>query len=84
MSAEYDDLPEAVKRKGRTFAEVNVAWLRGPRTAAGVVSPDDSEQTARAMFAAVIGTQLFARSRSNIALYDSLINGYCAVGLLQA
>ncbi len=27
MAAEYDDLPEAVKKEIQTFADVNVAWL---------------------------------------------------------
>src|SRR5580693_3968412 len=27
MAAEYDDLPESVKKEVQTFADVNVAWL---------------------------------------------------------
>ncbi len=84
MAAEYDDLPEQVKREVSTFADVNVAWLSGLLTAAGVVGPEQSEQRARAIFAAVAGAQLFARSRSDIALYDSVIDGYRAAGLLPA
>ncbi len=84
MAAEYDDLPEAVKREVQTFADVNVAWLSRLLSAAAVVSAGESEQRARAIFAAVAGAQLMARSRSDIALYDSLIDGYRAAGLLPA
>jgi TetR/AcrR family transcriptional regulator, transcriptional repressor for nem operon len=82
MAAEYDDLPEAVKREVQTFGDVNVAWLSRLLSAAAVVSARESEQRARAVFAAVAGAQLIARSRSDIALYDSLIDGYRAAGLL--
>ena len=84
MGAEYDDLPEEVKKEVRTFADVNVAWLRKVLSAAKVVSPKMSELRAQAIFAAVGGAQLMARSRSDIALYDALIRGYRAAGLLPA
>jgi TetR/AcrR family transcriptional repressor of nem operon len=84
MAAEYDDLPEAVKKEVQTFADVNVAWLAKVLIAAGVVSPEKSEPRARAIFAAVAGAQLMARSRSDIALYDSLIDSYRAAGLFPA
>ncbi len=84
MAAEYDDLPEAVKREVQTFGDVNVAWLSTLLSAAALVGARESEQRARAIFAAVAGAQLIARSRSDIALYDSLIDGYRAAGLLPA
>jgi TetR/AcrR family transcriptional repressor of nem operon len=82
MGAEYDDLPEPVKKEVQIFADVNVAWLKKVLTATKVVSPKDSEQRARAIFAAVSGAQLMARSRADIALYDALIEGYGKAGLL--
>jgi len=84
MAAEYDDLPEAVKKEVQAFADVNVAWLRSVLAAAGLVRPEESEQRARAIFAAVAGAQLIARSRSDISLYDTLIDGYRVAGLLPA
>jgi TetR/AcrR family transcriptional regulator, transcriptional repressor for nem operon len=84
MAAEYDDLPDAVKQEVQAFADVNVAWLCRLLTAAGMVSAEESAPRARAIFAAVAGAQLIARSRSDIALYDSLIDGYRAAGLLPA
>lgn len=84
MAAEYDDLPEAVKKEVQTFADVNVAWLSKALSAAAVVCPDESERRARAIFAAVAGAQLIARSRSDLSLYDSLIESYRVAGLLPA
>ena len=84
MAAEYDDLPEPVKKEVQTFADVNIAWLGRVLTAAGLVSPEESEQRARAIFAAVAGAQLMARSRSDISLYDALIDSYRVAGLLPA
>ena len=84
MAAEYDDLPEAVKKEVQTFADVNVAWLGKVLSAAAVVNSGESEQRARAIFAAVAGAQLMARSRSDISLFDSLIESYRLAGLLPA
>ena len=84
MAAEYDDLPEVVKKEVQTFADVNVTWLSKVLSAAKAVSPKKSEQRARAIFAAVGGAQLMARSRSDISLYDALIDSYRAAGLLPA
>src|ERR1700720_3766379 len=84
MAAEYDDLPEAVKKEVQTFADVNVAWLSKVLSAAKVVNPKKSEPRARAIFAAVGGAQLMARSRSDLSLYDALINSYRVAGLLPA
>jgi TetR/AcrR family transcriptional regulator, transcriptional repressor for nem operon len=84
MSAEYDDLPELVKKEVRTFADVNVDWLGRVLVAAELTKADESEARARAIFAAVAGAQLLARGRSDIALFDELIRSYSAAGLLPA
>ncbi|WP_128596969.1 TetR/AcrR family transcriptional regulator [Paraburkholderia kirstenboschensis] len=84
MAAESDDLPEAVMKEVYTFADVNVAWLGKVLSAAAVVSTAESEGRARAIFAAVAGAQLIARSRSDISLYDALIESYRVTGLLPA
>ncbi len=82
MAAESDDLPAVVMQEVKTFADVNVAWLGKVLTAARVVSPVESEARARAIFAAIAGAQLIARSRGDIAVYDDLIASYRAAGLL--
>ena len=84
MAAEYDDLPEAVKREVQAFADVNVAWLSRVLATTRAVGPEESELRARAIFAAVAGAQLLARSRCDLSLFDALIEGYRAAGLLPA
>jgi TetR/AcrR family transcriptional regulator, transcriptional repressor for nem operon len=64
--------------------EVNVAWLATTLQGAGVVDSSTSEMRARAIYAAVAGAQLVARSHSDVAVYDSLIAGYREAGLLPA
>src|ERR1700712_1140282 len=76
MSAEHDDLPVSVTSEIQTFSDVNVAWLEKRLGEAGIVGPADIGDRARAIFAAVAGAQLMARSRSDIALFDTLINSY--------
>jgi len=82
MATEYDELPAAVLKEVQAFADVNVAWLSKELTAAKLVEPGEAEARARAIYAAVAGAQIVARSRSNISLFDSLIDGYRAAGLL--
>jgi TetR/AcrR family transcriptional repressor of nem operon len=84
MSAEYDDLPEPVKKEVLAFADVNVAWLTRVLSAATEMNADESEQRARAIFAAVAGAQLMARSRSDISVFDALIDSYRGAGLVPA
>ena len=84
MTAEYADLPEAVKDEVLKFADVNVAWLSRALTAAGTVKTVDREGRARAIYAAVAGAQLMARGRADISMFDSLIENYRASGLLLA
>ena len=82
MAAEYDDLPDPVKKEVQIFADINVAWLSKQLIEAGVVGLTESEARARAIFAAVAGAQLLARSRSDIGLFDGLIASYRGAGLL--
>src|SRR5215475_10549735 len=42
MSAQFDDLPDAVKREVQVFADVNIAWLKKMLVAAKVVGPREA------------------------------------------
>ena len=84
MAAEIDDLPEPVKVEVRAFADVNVAWIKRMLTKGRFIATKEAEARARAIFSAVAGAQLMARSRSDIALYDTLIAAYRTAGLLPA
>ena len=76
MAAEYDDLPQQVKVEVQRFADVNIEWLIRALIAAGKADPTTSEARARAVFASIVGAQLFARSRGDISLYDQAIESY--------
>jgi TetR/AcrR family transcriptional repressor of nem operon len=82
MATEYDALPQQVLKEVQSFADVNTAWLRDQLVAAKQVEPKDGETRARAIYAAVAGAQIIARSRSDINLFDSLVRSYQETGLL--
>ena len=84
MTAEYDDLPDPVKAEVLAFTEVNVAWLKKVLVAGNTLSNVEAENRAQAIFAAVAGAQLMARGRSNITLFDTLINNYRVAGLIPS
>ncbi|MBC7730908.1 MAG: TetR/AcrR family transcriptional regulator [Bacteriovorax sp.] len=84
MGAETDDLPAAVAAQIKLFADVNIAWLSELLVAAKLSKPKTATDRARAIFAAVVGAQLLARSRSDIALFDSVVETYRTSGLLPA
>ena len=82
MSAELDDLPEEVKTEVLAFADVNVKWLAKALMSVGSLDVEQSHRRARAIFAAISGAQLTARSRSDIAIFDSLVETYRESGLI--
>lgn len=84
MSAQFDDLPDVVKTEVQAFTDVNVAWLKKTLIAAKIATPKEAEKRARAIYSGIVGAQLMARSRADIKLYDSLMEGYRAAGLLPA
>jgi TetR/AcrR family transcriptional repressor of nem operon len=81
MAAEYDDLPDTVKTEVQAFADVNIAWLTRMLAAASF-SESNCETKARAIFAAVAGAQLMARSRADLSLFDALIASFTESGLI--
>ncbi len=85
MAAEYDDLPEAVKIEVKAFADLNVAWLAKVLSAAGTAGPPAMlKQRAHAVFAAISGAQLAARSRGDIGVFDGIVESYRIAGLIPA
>jgi TetR/AcrR family transcriptional repressor of nem operon len=85
MAAEHDDLPDAVKAQVQAFADVNIDWLSRILAEAELgATPRAKARRARAIFAAISGAQLIARSRDDIALYDEIIASYCSTGLIPA
>ena len=84
MAAKYDDLPETVQREVQAFADVNVVWLSRILARAHLFDPKDADTRARAIYAAVAGAQLMARSRADLPMFDALIGSYRQAGLLPA
>jgi TetR/AcrR family transcriptional repressor of nem operon len=82
LSAQFDDLPELVKKEVQSFANVNIAWLRKTLVAAKLAPPKDAEKRASAIYSGIVGAQLMARSRADITLYDNLIETYRTAGLI--
>ena len=82
LATDCDALPEPVLKEVQAFADVNTAWLRRQLVAAELVRPNDGEARARAVYAAVAGAQIVARSRSDVNLFDALIESYRDAGLL--
>jgi TetR/AcrR family transcriptional repressor of nem operon len=83
MATEYDELPAPVLKGVQAFADVNVTWLSKQLAAAGIGSPRSVEARARAIYTAVAGAQMISRSRSDITVFDALIESYRAAGLLR-
>jgi len=82
MGAEYDDLPVPVIAEVQRFTEVNVSWLAETVVDAKIANSDEALSRARAIYAAIAGAQLLARSRADVSLFDQAIASYRSVGLL--
>jgi TetR/AcrR family transcriptional repressor of nem operon len=66
------------------FSEMNVRWLikvlslgKSARVATKAI-----QRRALAIFAAIEGAQLVARSRGDVSAYDEIVEAYRAAGLL--
>ena len=82
MAAEFKELPEEVRIEVVKFGEMNVDWLvkvllLGQSDGAGAI-----KRRALAIFAAVEGAQLIARSRGDATVYDAIIETYRESALL--
>lgn len=82
MAAEYEDLPEQVMSEVRAFADVNVNWLAEVLADLGWSDAHDRERRARAIYTAVAGAQLIARTRADIQQFDDLMLSYQEAGLI--
>jgi TetR/AcrR family transcriptional repressor of nem operon len=84
MAAEHKELPDEVRAQVVKFSEMNVGWLAkalslgdGP-----AVHPDTTRRRALAIFAAIEGAQLVARSRDDVTVYEDIVETYRTAGLL--
>lgn len=84
MAAEYEDLPDEVTAEVRAFADINVAWLVQVLEDAGWGDTRSRERRARAIYTAVVGAQLIARTHADIHQFDDLIASYKESGLIPS
>lgn len=83
MAAEYSQLPEEVREEVVKYTALNVRWLSAVLAKLDAkADPAGIERRSLAIFAAVEGAQLVARSREDVAAYDAIIDGYRDNGLL--
>lgn len=84
MAAEYEDLPEEVKTEVQAFVDANVAWLSQMLSEKGGGDAESYQKHALAIYTAVAGAQLIARTRQDIELFDQLMMTYQQTGLFPA
>ncbi|MGE7990300.1 TetR/AcrR family transcriptional regulator [Pseudomonas sp. NPDC089554] len=84
MAAEYEDLPDPVSKEVKAFADVNVRWLAQVLAEGANGDVQDFERRARAIYTAIAGAQLIARTRADIDLFDDLVLSYREAGLIPA
>lgn len=82
MAAEYEDLPQEVKAEVQAFVDANVVWLSQMLSEKGGGDSEDYKKHALAIYTAVAGAQLIARTRQDIELFDELMATYQQAGLI--
>lgn len=82
MAAEYEDLPEEVKLEVQAFVDANVQWLTNILCEMKPNCREDNAKHALAIYTAVAGAQLIARTHHSINIFDELIMTYEKSGLI--
>jgi TetR/AcrR family transcriptional repressor of nem operon len=82
LAAEHKELPEEVRAEVVSFGEMNEDWIARALAQSSGASTDGHLERARAIFAAIEGAQLVARSRGDVSVYEGIIATYTSVGLL--
>jgi TetR/AcrR family transcriptional repressor of nem operon len=84
MAAEHKELPIEVRAEVVKFSEMNVQWLVKVLSLGNSarVATKAMRRRALAIFAAIEGAQLVARSRGDVFVYDKIVAAYRSAGLL--
>jgi TetR/AcrR family transcriptional repressor of nem operon len=84
MAAEHDELPAEVRAEVVKFSEMNVHWLVQVLSLRKKTTTDVKavHRHALAIFAAVEGAQLVARSHGDVSVFDEIVDAYRKAGLL--
>ncbi len=82
MAAEHRELPEEVRTEVVKFGAMNEAWIARVLARVGIADPEEASRRARAIFAAIEGAQLVARSRDDVSVYEEIVATYRASSLI--
>jgi TetR/AcrR family transcriptional regulator, transcriptional repressor for nem operon len=82
MAAEHKELPDEVRNKVVKFGAMNEDWIARVLAKAGTAEPEGIRRRARAIFAAIEGAQLVARSRGDVSVYEEIVATYRGSGLI--
>ncbi len=82
MAAEHKELPDEVRTEVVKFGAMNEAWIARVLAKTGAADPGDIQHRARAIFAAIEGAQLVARSRGDVSVYEEIVATYRESGLI--
>ncbi|HVJ51768.1 MAG TPA: TetR/AcrR family transcriptional regulator [Aliidongia sp.] len=82
MAAEHAELPVEVRVEVVKFSEMNARWLAKVLSLGNEADAETIERRALAIFAAIEGAQLVARSRDDVSVYDEIVDAYRTAGLL--
>jgi TetR/AcrR family transcriptional repressor of nem operon len=76
MAAEHKELPDEVRNEVVKFGQMNVDWIAKVLALSKNIEAEVVQRRALAIFAAVQGAQLVARSRGDVAIYDAIVETY--------
>jgi TetR/AcrR family transcriptional regulator, transcriptional repressor for nem operon len=76
MAAEHKELPDEVRTEVVKFGQMNVDWIAKVLSLGKNIEAEVVQRRALAIFAAVQGAQLVARSRGDVAIYDAIVETY--------
>ncbi len=82
MAAEHKELPEEVRNEVVKFGVMNEDWIARVLAKTGAADPQGVRRRARAIFAAIEGAQLVARSRGDVSVYEEIVTTYRGSGLI--
>jgi TetR/AcrR family transcriptional repressor of nem operon len=82
MAAEHTELPEEVQAAVVRFGEMNVEWIAKVLSLGRSGDDNAIRRRALAIFTAIQGAQLVARSRGDATVYDEVVQSYREAGLL--
>jgi hypothetical protein len=76
MAAGHEELPDKIKTEVVKFGHMNVDWIARVLLLSKNIEAEVVQRRALAIFSAVQGAQLVARSRGDVAIYDAIVETY--------